>query len=154
MPTFLDYLGYHDKSNQPIFIIFNIVIYIYLSYDQIIHQPYHSKLVNNYKFSIYFSIAIFSLYTMLMCILKINTSEIISGISPLIIILSFLIGYKFNIYYYNKAIKRVYKKLNEKHLVTNLKNATSIDELKYSPERYMKNNNNKLYQSVERIGII
>lgn len=148
MPTYLEFLGFHDKSVQYFFTAINIIIYIYLAHFQITHQPFYSKKINNYKFSVYFSIAIFSFFTFLMCLFKINTSSVLALLSPLIIIVSFIIGYKYNAYYYKKILKRIYKKFNEKQLVTDLKKTTSIDELKFSPEKFKKKN---VYQSVERI---
>jgi len=69
-------------------------------------------------------------------------------ISPIIIPLLFIIGYKYNDFYYNKILKRIYKKFNEKKMITNLKKATSSDELKYNPENFKKKD---IFNSLERI---
>jgi len=70
-------------------------------------------------------------------------------ISLIIILILFIIGYKCNDFYYNNILKRIYKKFNEKKMITNLKKATSSDELKYNPENFKKKD---IYISLERIG--
>ena len=149
IPVYLEYLGLHDKSILYSLIIINIVIYIYFAYNQIIYQPFYSKPVNNYKFAVYFSLALYSFFTFLICLLKINTSSAMDLISLIIILILFIIGYKCNDFYYNNILKRIYKKFNEKKMITNLKKATSSDELKYNPENFKKKD---IYISLERIG--
>ncbi|KAL6591207.1 hypothetical protein U3516DRAFT_805657 [Neocallimastix sp. 'constans'] len=148
IPVYLEYLGLHDKSILYSLIIINIVIYIYFAYNQIIYQPFYSKPVNNYKFAVYFSLALYSFFTFLICLLKINTSSAMDLISLIIILILFIIGYKCNDFYYNNILKRIYKKFNEKKMITNLKKATSSDELKYNPENFKKKD---IYISLERI---
>jgi len=129
----------------------NIVVilsFLYLAFIQLKNQPYYSNTVNNYKFAIYFSIGSFSLYSFIVYISKINSSQFVCDISPFILIVLLILSYKFNSFYQNKTVKRIYKKFQEKEMINKLRKTTSSDELKLSPDKLK---NKKIFQSVERI---
>jgi len=126
------------------------LLFLYISYLQLINQPYYSSVINNYKFGIYFSIALFSLCTVLLRFLKINTSKVIAIAAPVIPIILFIVGYLFNSFYVKKVLNRIYKKFHEKEMVKGLKSEIEDDELKYNEEKPKKKS---VYKSVERISM-
>jgi len=78
----------------------------------------------------------------------INKNQFVSDASFFILLIVFFVGFQINNIYYKKALKRIYKKFHEKGIVSDLRKSTSVDELKYSPEKLKKKN---IYKSVERI---
>ncbi|OUM59043.1 hypothetical protein PIROE2DRAFT_15530 [Piromyces sp. E2] len=120
----------------------------FIAINQIKYQPFYSSAINNYRFGIYFSYCISSILSILVLTTTLSNSQFISDIAPFILIILFGIGYKINNIYYKLCIKRIYKKLQEKEKVTNLRKTVSNDELKYNPSKLKKKN---VYKSVERI---
>ncbi|ORX35192.1 hypothetical protein BCR36DRAFT_375850 [Piromyces finnis] len=123
---------------QSIFILINMVIFLYFAYSQLKTQPYYSSTVNNYRFAVYSSIAIFSLYSLLTCLININKTKFIADTSFIIFAIIFVISYKYNEYYYKKSLKRIFKKFNEKKMVSDLRKSTSVDELDMDQLNYRK----------------
>lgn len=155
MAFFKDYLmlelvtgGYNTITTLLISNTIMTISFLFLAYNQLKLQPYYSPTINSYKFAMYFALGAFSLYALLISLFDANSNQFLCDFSPFLVLILFGIGYRFNIIYYKSTIKRIYKRFQEKQLITNLKKSTSIDELKLSPER-LKNRN--VYQSVERI---
>jgi len=129
-------------------IIIGIVLFLYLSVLQLKTQPYYSKVVNNYKFSVYFGNFGIEVYSFFITLLNLNDSQFISDFMPILFIFLLIFGYFFNQFYLKKILKRIYVKYQEKQIVRNIRKTTSIDELKNSPEKLK---NNKVFTSIERI---
>ncbi|OUM56940.1 hypothetical protein PIROE2DRAFT_18236 [Piromyces sp. E2] len=83
-----------------------------------------------------------------MTLLEINNTQFIADIAIILFILTIIAGYFINDYCYGRLLKKIYKKFQEKYIVNELKKSTSIDELKYSPDKLKKKN---VYKSIERI---
>ncbi|ORX40437.1 hypothetical protein BCR36DRAFT_400866 [Piromyces finnis] len=147
-PNFFRANSINFEKMQSIFILINMVIFLYFAYSQLKTQPYYSSTVNNYRFAVYSSIAIFSLYSLLTCLININKTKFIADTSFIIFAIIFVISYKYNEYYYKKSLKRIFKKFNEKKMVSDLRKSTSVDELRYGPTKLQKKD---VYKSIERI---
>ncbi|KAG4106217.1 hypothetical protein H8356DRAFT_1628065 [Neocallimastix lanati (nom. inval.)] len=131
-----------------VIIIIGIVLFLYLSILQLKTQPYYSKVVNNYKFSVYFGNFGIEVYSFFITLLNLNDSQFISDFMPFLFIFLSIFGCFFNQFYLKKTLKRIYVKYQEKQIVRNIRKTTSIDELKNSPEKLK---NNKIFTSIERI---
>jgi len=121
------------------------LLYLYLSYSQLICQPYYSVLANNYRYAVYFSLGGLGVIGLLTNILGLNTYQIIVDLIPGIFIMLFIIGYTFNRFYYRKVLLDIYKRLNEREV---LEKSISNNELQYNPMNYK---NKTKYSSIERI---
>ncbi len=108
------------------------------------YQPFYSCMINNYKFGIYFSYCVFSLFLLLVLAGDLSNSQFLSDISPFIIAILFGLGYKINDIYYKFCINRIYKKFHEKEELIN------IEELNRSPTKL---NKNAIYKSADRISM-
>ncbi|ORX77038.1 hypothetical protein BCR32DRAFT_270911 [Anaeromyces robustus] len=149
LPSLLDSNENIDKTLIRNLCIFFIgLIFLYISFAQLKSQPYYSETVNNYKFAVYFSIGVYSLFTFIMCILKINTNAIVGNLFILLYVVLFIGGYFLNSIYKNHLLKNIYKKFHEKESIKHLRESVSEDELKYGSEKLVKKN---FYNSVERI---
>lgn len=124
------------------------IIFLYLAYFQLIHQPFYSRLINNYRFSVYFGIGGFSLYNIIIHLLNLNSSQFIADISAVFLIVLFISGYFFNSYYHKKTLNRIYNKFREKNIATNLNKSTSNDKITNDHKK-----NKSVYQSLERISM-
>ncbi|KAL6605489.1 hypothetical protein U3516DRAFT_556458 [Neocallimastix sp. 'constans'] len=132
------------------FVIYNLLgfIFLFLAYSQLKYQPFYSIQVNNYRFGVYLSLGSLSLYTLVIYILKKNSSQIVADVSIFFLFIIFFIGYYYNNYYFKKSVNRVYKRYTEKVIINNLRKNSSDEELDYNPEKMKKLN---AYQSIERI---
>jgi len=140
--------------NDYIKIVMNFTLFLsflYLAYFQLIYQPYYSNTVNNYKFSVYFTISLFAIYAFLISEINLSDNQFICDILPLVGLLFFILGFSLNKLYYKKTLKRIYKKFQEKKIVNELRESSSVDKMQLSPENY-KNKN--IFQSLERISNI
>jgi len=133
-----------------IFAFMLVVGFGFIAFKHLKYQPYYSAVINNYRFGIYFSYCVFSLFLVLVLATGLSDSQFIADVSPFIVIILFGIGYKINNMYYKMCIKRVYKKLQEKETVSNLRKTLSSDELKFNPTKLQKKN---IYKSIERISM-
>ena len=118
-------------------------LFLYMAYSHLKSQPFYSPTVNNYKFGIYFSLGVFALYTLLICILKINNSRVIAITSAILVILPFVVGYMMNRFYTKRVLVKIYKKFYEKKVANESKS-----DLIFNDENLNKKN---IYKSVERI---
>ncbi|ORX84506.1 hypothetical protein BCR32DRAFT_242552 [Anaeromyces robustus] len=109
-------------------ILFLIILFGILSFYQLKKQPYYSCYVNNYKFSIYFGLFFTSVISEIILLILHRNTGIFSEFIPLILAISFCVGYKLNSLYYNKTIKRVYKLYHDKKVINNLKDSINNDK--------------------------
>ncbi|OUM62539.1 hypothetical protein PIROE2DRAFT_11117 [Piromyces sp. E2] len=125
-----------------------ILIFLFLAINQLMTQPYYSKTINNYRFAVYFSLCLYMLYGLMVGELGLNNSQFICDISLILQIIFFVTSYFINNNYYNKSLKRIYKKFHDKQITENLKNQVSKEYSIKDLEKPMKKN---IYNSVERI---
>lgn len=138
----------NDAIIAPLLYVFVCGVFSYLAVFQLKNQPYYSIYINNYRFAVYATIAIFQAISFIFHSIDIYKSQVVADIVPVIIIILFIVNFKLNDIYYKSILKRIYKKYYEKQVVSDLRESTSVDELKYSPEKLKKKS---VYQSVERI---
>ncbi|ORX61102.1 hypothetical protein BCR36DRAFT_6913 [Piromyces finnis] len=143
------YMIQHRTSPKIIMVIvgFGIMFtFSYLAITQLLSQSYYSRPINNYRFSVYFTMATYSAFGNLSDFLGINSSQLVCDIAPVLLVILFITGYFINNYYHKKSLERIYKNLCKKKITDDLRNNMTNDQL-YQIEKKKKN----IYNSVDRI---
>ena len=122
-----------------------------MAYSYLTTQPYFSLKANNYKFSIFFTLATISYYNLIMILSKLIYTQFFADILLVVIMVLLLCGYNVNKYYNKRVLMKIYKKLAEKDIVENLKKNVTKEEFAF---KLSKDKSKNIYKSVDRISRI